>query len=428
VPSPVESGSAAASAPVELDQASADAPVEGSPKDGSAVAVGGGAEPVVAGVAEVLASRRRRRRAPLWAKLCAVLGVILTVGSGGLLVGSKILLARYESAVVTEKLLPDEAVDPSASTQPVVERGSDISGPLNILLVGIDQRPNEPNTLPRSDSIMILHIDAGLSSGYLASIPRDLRVNIPRFDKAQYWGGNDKINAAMAYGSRVPGQEKPSTAQGFELLAKTVSSYTGIKHFDAGAIISFTGFQKIVDAMGGVDLYVDMQVKSEHRQPNGALRAYNPYGSGYVGPQAVYEKGTHHLVGWQALDYVRQRYLAGGDYTRQRHQQQFIKAMISQAFGMNVVTNPVTLDRVLRAAGQALVFDGRGHSVVDYAFALKNLRANSIVAVKLPGYGLGVGSNYRGEELDPIAGQYFAALRSGQLDTFMAAHQELINK
>jgi LCP family protein required for cell wall assembly len=384
--------------------------------------------PADAGPAEVAAVRPPRRRAPLWARLCAVLGVVLALGSGGLLVGSKILLARYEGAVVTAKLLPDEPLDPSSSAQPVVERGSDISGPLNILLVGIDQRPNEPDTLPRSDSIMILHLDAGLSSGYLTSIPRDLRVDIPRFDKAEYYGGNDKINAAMAYGSRVPGQAAPKIAQGFELLAKTVSNYTGIKRFDAGAIISFVGFQKIVDAMGGVDLYVDMQVKSEHRRPDGTMRAGNPYGEGYIGPQAVYEKGMHHLAGWQALDYVRQRYLAGGDYTRQRHQQQFIKAMISQAFGLNVVTNPVTLDRVLRAAGQALIFDGRGHSVIDYAFALKNLRSSSIIAIKLPGHGLGVGSNYRGEELDPIAGQYFAALRAGQLDTFVVAHPELINK
>jgi LCP family protein required for cell wall assembly len=384
--------------------------------------------PADAGPAEVAAVRRPRRRAPLWARLCAVLGVVLTLGSGGLLVGSKILLARYEGAVVTAKLLPDEPLDPSGSAQPVVERGSDISGPLNILLVGIDQRPNEPNTLSRSDSIMILHIDAGLSNGYLTSIPRDLVVDIPRFDKAQYYGGTDKINAAMAYGSRVPGQVAPNIAQGFELLAKTVSNYTGIKRFDAGAIISFVGFQKIVDAIGGVDLYVDMQVKSEHRRPDGTMRAPNPYGDGYAGPQAVYEKGMHHLAGWQALDYVRQRYLDGGDYTRQRHQQQFIKAMISQAFGMNVVTNPITLDRVLRAAGQALVFDGRGHSVIDYAFALKNLRSSSITAIKLPGHGLGVGSNYRGEELEPIAGQYFAALRAGQLDTFVVAHPELINK
>ena len=40
-----------------------------------------------------------------------------------------------------------------------------------------------------------------------------------------------------------------------------------------------------------------------------------------------------------------------------------------------MVTNPIKLDKVLRAAGQSLIFNGRGHSVVDFGIALKNIRA-----------------------------------------------------
>ena len=103
-------------------------------------------------------------------------------------------------------------------------------------------------------------------------------------------------------------------------------------------------------------MYVDQDVKSIHMQPNGKHRKASGIrrrGRGaYVGPQKEYKKGTQHLKGWEALDYVRQRYIPGGDYARQRHQQQFIKAMVNQALSKDVATNPLKLDRVLRAAGR----------------------------------------------------------------------------
>jgi LCP family protein required for cell wall assembly len=359
---------------------------------------------------------------PRWARLCTIFGAVLMLVSGGILVTSEVLLARYEGAVGTANLFPEEAGgDPKRTT--------DIEGPLNVLLVGIDPRANNPNEPPRADSILIMHVPAGLDRAYLYSLPRDLIVDIPRFDKAGFAGRSDKINAAMAYGSRVPGKQKPDEIRGFELLSQTISARTGIKRFDAGAIINFTGFQRIVDAMGGVDMYIDTDVKSEHRQPNGAHRPGNTSGEGYVGPQAEYKKGQAHLKGWQALDYVRQRKtLPDGDYGRQRHQQQFLKAMVNQAFSRDVVTNPIKLDAVLRAAGQSLVFDGRGHSVADYAFALRGIRSASIVMIKLPGEGIGVGDAYRGERLKPLADEFFAAVRAESVDEFVLAHPELLNK
>jgi polyisoprenyl-teichoic acid--peptidoglycan teichoic acid transferase len=367
---------------------------------------------------------KRRRRLPRWTMLCMIFGAVLMLGSGGALVAVEVLLARYEGAVETADLFGDQAAAASATTAPK----TDIKGPLNILLVGIDPRASNPNEPPRSDSIMILHVPDAHDRGYLFSLPRDLIVDIPAFPKANFRGGRDKINSAMAYGSRVPGQEKPDPARGFELLANTVTKYTGIKRFDAGAIINFTGFQKIVDAMGGVTMTLDMDIKSEHRKPDGSHREGNPNGEGYIGPQAVYKKGTHHLKGWQALDIVRQRKTVGGDYVRQKHQQQFIKAMVSQAFSKGVVTNPLKLDAVLRAAGQSLIFNGRGHSVVDYGLALRDLRASSITMIKLPAQGVGTGGNYQGEELLPPAKVFFAAVKADTVDEFIVSNPSFINR
>jgi anionic cell wall polymer biosynthesis LytR-Cps2A-Psr (LCP) family protein len=339
--------------------------------------------------------------------------------SGVVLVGYEVLLARYQGAVASADLFGDQAA--GATPEPK----SDIKGPLNILLVGID--PRQASTPPLADSIMILHIPAGLDRAYLFSLPRDLRVDIPAFPKANYRGGNDRLNSAMSHGSIVTGKN-PDAARGFELLQSTISNYTGIKRFDAGAIINFGGFKKIVDAMGGVDMYVDADTKSEHLQPNGTPRPGNPNGNGYIGPQKEYKKGQTHLNGWQALDFVRQRKtLSDGDYGRQRHQQQFIKAMASQAFSRDVVTNPLKLDSVLRAAGQSLIFSGRGHSVADFAFALRGIRSDSITMIKLPHAGIGSSSNYQGEELKSPAPDFFASLGDGTVDNLVAAHPDLIN-
>jgi anionic cell wall polymer biosynthesis LytR-Cps2A-Psr (LCP) family protein len=80
-----------------------------------------------------------------------------------------------------------------------------VSGRRTILLVGLDTRPNQDPSRPsRSDSIIIVHIPADHTQGYLISLPRDTYVSIPAYDngKVPYAGGKNKINAAFAYGSR----------------------------------------------------------------------------------------------------------------------------------------------------------------------------------------------------------------------------------
>jgi LCP family protein required for cell wall assembly len=365
------------------------------------------------------AKKKRRSPIPRWARICTILGALLMVVSGGLLVTSEALLARYEGAVTEENLFGDTPAEPKV----------DLKGPLNILLVGID--PRDSKSLPLADSIMILHVPAGLDRAYLFSLPRDLVVDIPRFAKADYAGGTGKLNAAMMYGSRTPNGGTPNRAQGFELLSKTITQYTGIQRFDAGAIVNFNGFKKIVDAMGGVTMYVDQNVKSEHMQPNGKHRPHDGSNSEhpYYGPQAEYKKGTRQLEGWQALDYVRQRYgLPKGDYDRQRHQQQFVRAMAQQALSKGVVGNPVKLDKVLRAAGEALVFNGRGHSIADWGWALRNLREDTIQMVKLEGGGLGNGSGYEGEALNEKSRAFLRAVTAGTVDQFIVANTDMINK
>ncbi|WIN00953.1 LCP family protein [Actinoplanes oblitus] len=349
------------------------------------------------------------------------------VTSGVVLVGGNALIAKYTGAIDADGGLIGAPAE--GATKAVAE---DIKGPINILMAGID--PRDDKTAPLSDSIIVAHIPATMDQVYLFSIPRDLYVDIPAFPPTGFGGGKSKINAAMSYGSSV-GNGKHDVKQGFQLLAKTVGQLTGIKDFQAGAIINFGGFKKIVEAMGGVTMTVDMVVKSEHLKPNGERRdrrpecADNTCAHPYIGEQKVYRPGTYHLKAWEALDYVRQRYgLPHSDYDRQRHQQQFIKAMAKQAMSKGVVTNPSKMLKILDAGGDALTFDGNGHSILDWGLALQGLNTDNMVSIKLPGGGVYDGGRYLGEGLGAGSDQFFEAVRNDRIPEFLLAHPEFVNR
>lgn len=319
---------------------------------------------------------------------------------------------------------PSPTQSPTPTTSPP---GADIRGPLNFLLVGVDTRVSQPGWEPKADAVLVAHIPQGLQRAYLFSLPRDLLVDIPAFPKSGFAGRRSKLTHAMSYGSRVPSKPgKPDPAQGYQLLAATVSDYTGIERFDAGAVLNFGGFEDLVNALGGVDLEVDQQVVSRHRQPNGRHRSPAPGGGGYVGPQMSYEPGLRHLNGWQALDYARQRYIDGGDYARQRHQEQLVKAMMRKIVAQNLARAPGRIDQIVQSLGNMLIFSTVGPRLIDFAYALGDMRPDDFVLVGLPGRGVGTGSNYQGEKLDPVGREFLTELQAGRVEAFLAANPTLL--
>ncbi|SDT74886.1 LCP family protein [Actinoplanes derwentensis] len=373
-----------------------------------------------------------KRRAPLWARITTAVGCTLAVVSGGALVGGQTLIAQYTSDFTDDSLLESTAANAAAK--------KDIKGPLTMLLVGID--PRNAKTPPLSDSIVVVHVPADMSTAYLFSIPRDLYVEIPADSKSGLRAHRGKINSAMALGSQVNG--KINVANGFKVLEKAVRNVTGIKEFDAAAIINFGGFKNVVEALGGVSMVIDMDVKSEHLTPEGKQRPRldrcpaknSPSGCDhpYTGPQATYKKSSKavRLEPWQALDYVRQRYANAGvpmtDYDRQRHQQQFIKAMAKEAMSKNVITDVSKLSKILDAAGKSLTFAGGGNSPIEWAVAMKDLNVDDMTTVKLPGGGKFDGNSYLGEEFGAGADDFFAAVAEDRVAPFLLDNPKLVNK
>lgn len=304
------------------------------------------------------------------------------------MVGLKTLSHRYDRTVAKEQLL-----DPDARTE-----RTDLDRALNYLLVGSDRRPGDSGPDQRSDTILIVHVPAGRREAYLVSIPRDLLVAIPPANG--FGGGQDKINAAYEHGGG--GQA------GVQLLSATLNRLTGIR-FDGAALIDFSGFRKVIDLLGGVQMCVDTEVRSIHTK-------------------RVFPTGCQQMDGAQALDYVRQRYdLPGGDYDRQHHQQQLLRAMLDSAGQADLRSDPVKLDRVLRAVGGSLTVDTNGVPLEDLLLALRALPPDGMRGVQVPSSPQTI-DEVSYVVLDNNGNGLFEAVRGTQVPTWAQANPRWVTR
>lgn len=195
--------------------------------------------------------------------------------------------------------LPEEPVDLDAGVQPAIVVDPSLR-PLqqtrNILLIGTDQR--DLGAVGRTDTIMVLAIDAPNRRAALVSFPRDLYLAIPGV-------GYSRINTAYPYGE----ERKPGG--GLPLLMSTIERNFGIP-IERYVRIDFSGFQDVIDALGGVDVVVDCPLDDEL-----IYRYFGTY---------VLEPGTYHMNGEQALYYSRSRKTTS-DFDRARRQQRVLLAL-----------------------------------------------------------------------------------------------------
>jgi LCP family protein required for cell wall assembly len=282
--------------------------------------------------------------------MSVVIGLLLAFGAGGTLAAERFLTARYSSSVHRDNLIAPGARHGDTS-------GSSLVGPLNFLLVGSDARAKNPGAGARSDTIIIVHVPATLDRAYLISIPRDLRVNIPAMPDVDFGGRLDKINASFQYGGEGAG--------GIQLLSATLTQLIGVK-FDGAAVVDFGGFDKVVQELGGVRMCVDQTIKSIHTD-------------------RVFRQGCHDFTPAETLDYLRQREtLKNGDFDRQRHQQQFLKAIFTKTFGSGLSQNPLKIDRVIRDVGKSMTVDTNGVPLDQLIYTLRGVQPDSLVGIRVP--------------------------------------------
>lgn len=182
-----------------------------------------------------------------------------------------------------------------------------------ILLMGIDARPSEgANGLYRTDSMMIISFDPVNNSIGIMSIPRDTYVNIPGYTNLQ------RVNTAYLLGNN----QQPGF--GPTLAMQTVQYNFGIRIHDY-VLVDFNAFIKIIDRIGGVDVYVEREIND---------RTYPDMNYGYD-PFYISE-GWHHLDGETALKYARSRHTSD-DVDRGRRQQQIMLAVRDRVISLDMI-------------------------------------------------------------------------------------------
>jgi LCP family protein required for cell wall assembly len=360
--------------------------------------------------------RRRAKKDPLWARLAVILGALLMMGSGAGIVGSKWVISSATSAVSQDDLL-------GGTKKSTAEGGANLDGPIDLLLMGVDARKRWAVDDLHADTIIVLHIPASHDQAYLVSIPRDTEVQVPPFAKSQYSGGTAKATEAFYHGAQNGG----GWAGGAQLMAQTLKNTTGLS-FDGAAIIDFNGFKGVIDALNGVRMCVDQRVKSHHMamvdgQPMYLAQARK---TGKQMNPIWHEVGCKNMEGWEALDYARQRYgLTNGDYDRQRHQQQLIKAMAKKASSSGILTNPIKVKSLIDAAGKAFVLDTGGVSVADFIFTLKGVAANDLMLLRTNNGTFA--DNGRGREaLNTESQAMFDAVRQDKLADFIISNPAVV--
>lgn len=293
----------------------------------------------------------RGNRKPRWGRIALVAGVLVLIGG----IVAAIALFGYTRGL-DKDLKRVDAFSDITNGRPV----KTVDGALNILLVGSDSR--DPDTKDdaanqwRADTLIVMHIPADHKSAQLVSIPRDLWVQIPSGnDAACSTGSRAKINASFAFG-------------GLPRAVRTVECMTDVR-LDHVMAIDFGGFKEVTDALGGVDLKVEKTVTSIHK------------------PHRVFTKGTMHMNGDQALDWIRQRYqFPQGDFARMRHQQEFLKALMDKAASTGTLSNPAKLNNFLKAVTAAVKVDN-DFSLADMAVQFRNIRGDNLKFITSPNKG-----------------------------------------
>ncbi len=243
--------------------------------------------------------RERIQRIPLWGKILAgVLSVLVVLCAGGYGIFNyyyhQMNIETGEEEVERGEEIFDEdesagglkPIDPSAIQLDSAVQAKESSDVINILVCGEEAIHDDRG---RTDSIMIATINQKDNNLCLTSIMRDTYVKIPGFQ-------DNKINAAYHNG-------------GMKTLVATIKENFGIQ-VDGYVLVNFSSFQKIIDAIGGVDIKLSEEEVSYLNRTN------------YISNRAYHNLhvGVNHMNGNQALGYARVRYVSKdgqyGDFAR----------------------------------------------------------------------------------------------------------------
>lgn len=243
------------------------------------------------------------------------------------------------------------------ATAPNKELRGEDADRINVLLLGVGGTGHAGAEL--TDTILFASYKPSTNEVGMLSIPRDLTVNIPGY-------GYRKINAVNAYA------EMESSGSGLVASANTIQDILG-QTVDYTIKVDFHGFEEIIDDIGGIDVYVDTAFTDSTYPLDDALGSVQTIS---------FAQGWTTMNGATALQYARSRHGdhgEGSDFARAARQQKILLALKDKALSLNVLLNPVKLNKILSTVRDNVKTTMSIWEMMRVAEYIPNIRRESIV-------------------------------------------------
>lgn len=266
--------------------------------------------------------KRRRKRSYKRVKWLAVILVVILVAVAG-------IIAAKNSR---ERQFYDNGMETSSRV-------------MHVMILGVDRREDD---VGRSDTMMITAVDMDQKKAALLSVPRDTRVKIDGY-------GYEKINHAYAYG-------------GHKLSQNAIENLLGVS-IDHYILIDTKAFERIIDAIGGIDINVEKRMYYEDPWDDNGGLVIDLY------------PGEQHLDGQKAIQYVRYRD-GEGDIGRIGRQQHFIKAVLAKVISPEMLPR---LPKLVEEVSSAIKTDMSLAELLEFANTMKSVHDNGLTAQMVPG-------------------------------------------
>lgn len=235
----------------------------------------------------------------------------------------------------------------------------------NILLLGVDARAGENADETRSDTMMLVSVDAAHKCIKLTSFLRDTWVYIPSLDYSQ------RLNAACSSG-------------GYQGVVDAIEYNFGVD-IDGYAVVDFEMFKVLVDSLGGVEVDVTQAEADEVTN--------HPYRYGDVKLDA----GKYKLSGEQALAYCRIRKI-DTDFVRTQRQRTVMSAILGSAKS----ANPIKLMNMVYKSAPYIETDLSKGEIISIATKAVRCLSNDISQEKVPFEGTWEYATIRGNSVISI--------------------------
>ena len=218
------------------------------------------------------------------------------------------------------------------------------NGRINILILGKGGKGHEGADL--TDTMIFASVSLINHSITLISIPRDIWIPEIRA----------KINSAYYWGNL-----QPERGGGLNFAKQTVSKVTG-QPVDYALAIDFSGFQDIIDTIGGIDVFVDTSF-TDAKYPiagkeNDICGGDPTFACRYM--TIHFDKGIIHMDGATALEFARSREGDNGentDFARSARQQKIISALGKKILSLGTIINPTKDYKILKAVKSSIEID-----------------------------------------------------------------------